>query len=71
MDAQDTYSLVQTRYGALANQASAESATSEEKVAIAFGYSASDLQSLPHNANLGVSCGNPVATATLREVSLH
>ncbi|KAK7186770.1 SAM-dependent methyltransferase coq5 family protein [Paraphaeosphaeria sporulosa] len=36
-------------------------------VAQAFGYSASDLLSIPSEANLGLSCGNPLALANLHE----
>ena len=36
------------------------------KVAAAFGYSAEELASVPASANMGLSCGNPTATANLR-----
>ncbi|KAI9036915.1 uncharacterized protein KD926_001159 [Aspergillus affinis] len=39
----------------------------EDSLARAFGYSAEDLASLPEKANLGVSCGNPVAVAGIKE----
>ena len=39
-----------------------------ERVATAFGYSAEELQGVPDKANLGLSCGNPLATASLKEV---
>jgi arsenite methyltransferase len=35
-------------------------------VAEAFGYSAEELTSIPAGANMGLSCGNPTATAHLR-----
>jgi SAM-dependent methyltransferase len=35
-------------------------------VAEAFGYSSEELASIPAEANLGLSCGNPTATANLR-----
>ena len=35
-------------------------------VAEAFGYSAGELASIPAEANMGLSCGNPTATAHLR-----
>jgi SAM-dependent methyltransferase len=35
-------------------------------VAEAFGYSAEELASIPAAANMGLSCGNPTATANLR-----
>jgi SAM-dependent methyltransferase len=50
---------------------SARSALSSEHagvhgVAQAFGYSAGELASIPAEANLGLSCGNPIAIASLR-----
>jgi SAM-dependent methyltransferase len=35
-------------------------------IANAFGYSDEDLGSIPDEANMGLSCGNPVAMASLR-----
>ena len=35
-------------------------------VAEAFGYSPEELSSIPADANMGLSCGNPTATASLR-----
>jgi SAM-dependent methyltransferase len=35
-------------------------------VAQAFGYSPAELASIPDEANMGLSCGNPVAFASLR-----
>jgi SAM-dependent methyltransferase len=35
-------------------------------VAEAFGYSIEELNSIPADANMGLSCGNPTATASLR-----
>jgi len=35
-------------------------------VAEAFGYTPAELAALPADANLGLSCGNPTATANLR-----
>jgi len=37
-----------------------------ESLARAIGYSAEDLGALPEGANMGLSCGNPVALASLR-----
>jgi hypothetical protein len=39
-----------------------------DRVATAFGYSAEELQAIPDNAKLGLSCGNPLSTANLKEV---
>jgi hypothetical protein len=40
-----------------------------KKAAAAFGYSPEDLANIPEGANLGLSCGNPLAIAGLKEVS--
>ncbi|KAH9481820.1 Arsenite methyltransferase [Psilocybe cubensis] len=37
------------------------------KVAEAFGYTEEQLRSVPENAHMGLSCGNPVAAATIKE----
>jgi len=42
------------------------SATESEQLARTLGYEAEDLSALPEDANLGLSCGNPVALASLR-----
>ena len=67
MDAKDTYQAVQDHYGSLARAKS--SATYGTTVAKAFGYSDDELTSIPKDANLGLSCGNPLALASVREVS--
>lgn len=72
MDSNQLYDLVQSRYGELAQRSSTKDhASLEEKVAEAFGYSASELSAIPKDANLGVSCGNPLGLANLREVSSY
>jgi SAM-dependent methyltransferase len=38
-----------------------------DSYAVNLGYDASELESLPGGANMGLSCGNPVAIASLRE----
>jgi len=38
-----------------------------EQLARAIGYDAGELAELPEGANLGLSCGNPIALASLRE----
>jgi arsenite methyltransferase len=66
----ETYNLVQSRYGDIARQtATTKEHDKEESIARAFGYSADDLSSLPEKTNLGLSCGNPVAFAHVREAS--
>ena len=36
-------------------------------MAEAFGYTPEELASIPAEANMALSCGNPTATANLRE----
>ena len=38
-----------------------------EQVAVAIGYAKSDLSNIPSGANMGLSCGNPTALASLIE----
>ncbi|KAJ5809987.1 UbiE/COQ5 family methyltransferase [Penicillium pulvis] len=70
MNPKDTYRSVQDRYAGVASQIddSREQGDYERKVAKAFGYDLEDLRSIPESANLGVSCGNPLAMASIREV---
>ena len=63
---ENTYNAVQCCYGNIAKNTTQDD--SQEKIATAFGYSANDLASLPEKTNLGVSCGNPVAYANMKEV---
>lgn len=42
-----------------------------EIVAKAFGYNLEQLQSVPAESHMGLSCGNPVAAATLHEVGFE
>lgn len=64
-----TYNLVQSRYGNIAEQTyTTQQHEKEEQIARAFGYRAEDLNSLPEKTNLGLSCGNPVGFANMKEV---
>ncbi|KAJ5260981.1 hypothetical protein N7524_008614, partial [Penicillium chrysogenum] len=66
MNSEDTYHSVQDRYAGVARQAVPDNQRSyERKVATAFGYDLEDLRSILDNANLGVSCRNPLATANI------
>lgn len=66
MNSEDTYHSVQDRYAGVARQAGPDNQRSyERKVATAFGYDLENLRSIPENANLGVSCGNPLATVNI------
>jgi SAM-dependent methyltransferase len=42
-------------------------AFSPEQLAAAIGYSATDLANAPDSANMGLSCGNPTAIASLKQ----
>jgi arsenite methyltransferase len=69
MDSSDIYQLVQDRYGKYATSYDNElNLETNNMIAKAFGYSIEELTSIPQGANLGVSCGNPLATANLEEV---
>lgn len=72
------YNRVRERYGAIAegkaatccggtSGCSADPAANAERVAQIAGYSALELASLPEGVNLGLSCGNPHALASLKE----
>jgi arsenite methyltransferase len=57
---------VKSKYGAVAASTLTNNHAGVKAVAEAFGYSAEELTSIPAGANMGLSCGNPTATAHLR-----
>ena len=57
---------VRSKYGAVAESNLSNEHAGVQAVAEAFGYSAEELTSIPADANMGLSCGNPTATAHLR-----
>jgi arsenite methyltransferase len=57
---------VRAKYGAVAQSKLSSKDAGVQAVAEAFGYSAEELTSIPAEANMGLSCGNPTATAHLR-----
>jgi arsenite methyltransferase len=57
---------VREKYGAVAAGSLTNESAGVQAVAEAFGYTADELASLPAAANMGLSCGNPTATANLR-----
>lgn len=57
---------VRAKYGAVAESSLSSKDAGVQAVAEAFGYSAEELTSIPAEANMGLSCGNPLATAHLR-----
>ena len=58
--------VVREKYGAVAASSLSSEHAGVRSVAEAFGYSPEELSSIPAGANMGLSCGNPTATANLR-----
>lgn len=58
---------VKSRYGVVAISNLSTEQEGVRAVAEAFGYSPEELSSIPAEANMGLSCGNPTATANLRK----
>ena len=63
--------MVANHYSALAREDLTNNQTHINKVAESFGYTPEDLAGIPEGANLGVSCGNPLAIASLKAVSRY
>src|ERR1051326_7652390 len=57
---------VRSRYAAAASSSLSSEHAGVRAVAEAFGYTPEELASLPADANLGLSCGNPRGTANLK-----
>ena len=57
---------VRSKYSAVAESALSSDHAGVKAVAEAFGYTAEELTSIPAAANMGLSCGNPTATAHLK-----
>ena len=64
--ADNVTAVVREKYGRTANSGLSTNHTGVRAIAEAFGYSADELTSIPPEANMGLSCGNPTATANLR-----
>src|SRR5690348_17860859 len=58
---------VKSKYGSVATSGLSTDQGGVKAVAEAFGYTPEELASIPAEANMGLSCGNPTATAKLRE----
>jgi SAM-dependent methyltransferase len=58
---------VRGRYALTATSGLSSERDDVRAVAEAFGYTAEELSSIPAEANMGLSCGNPTAIANLRE----
>jgi SAM-dependent methyltransferase len=62
----DVIQQVRSRYAAVAGSGLSTAHAGVRAVAEAFGYTAEELASMPAEANMGLSCGNPTAFASLR-----
>ena len=63
---EDLLQSVQSRYAAVAQSNLSSEHAGVHAVAEAFGYSAQELAAIPAEANMGLSCGNPTAMASLQ-----
>ena len=57
---------VQSKYAAVAKSGLSSDDAGVRAVAEAFGYTPEELASIPAEANMGLSCGNPTAFASLQ-----
>jgi arsenite methyltransferase len=64
--AEEVLDSVRSKYGSVAESSLSNDHAGVKAVAEAFGYSAEELNSIPAAANMGLSCGNPTATAHIR-----
>lgn len=62
----DIIDAVKSKYGSVATSGLSSDHGGVRAVAEAFGYTAEELTSIPAEANMGLSCGNPTATANLK-----
>jgi arsenite methyltransferase len=58
--------VVRDKYAAVARSGLSTERSGVKAVAEAFGYSAEELGSIPAEANMGLSCGNPTTFASLK-----
>src|SRR5436309_867146 len=58
---------VKSKYGSAARSGLSSDQEGVRAVAEVFGYTAEELASIPAEANMALSCGNPTAFASLRE----
>ncbi|MBL4769660.1 MAG: arsenite methyltransferase [Planctomycetes bacterium] len=62
-----TRDAVRKGYGSVAQAGLSSTHSGIKSIANAFGYSDEELASIPAEANMGLSCGNPVAMASISE----
>lgn len=63
---EDLLQSVQAKYAAVAESTLSSGHAGVHAVAEAFGYSPEELAAIPAEANMGLSCGNPTAMASLQ-----
>ncbi len=63
---QEILESVRSKYGAVAESSLSSDHAGVKAIAEAFGYSPEELTSIPAEANMGLSCGNPTATAHIK-----
>src|SRR6516225_5032493 len=66
MTGESVVEQVREKYAAVARSGLSADHEGIRAIAAAFGYTPEELASLPPGAHMGLSCGNPVATANLR-----
>ncbi|KAK4463654.1 S-adenosyl-L-methionine-dependent methyltransferase [Cladorrhinum samala] len=64
METAEIYNQVREHYSAASRTTSVKYG---EAVAKSFGYSQEELANIPEDANLGLSCGNPLAITSIKE----
>lgn len=64
---ENTKDAVRRGYGAVAQAGLSSEQSGIKGIANAFGYSNEELASIPAEANMGLSCGNPIAMASIKE----
>src|SRR5437773_9247399 len=67
MMSQSITDAVRSKSGQTAGSGLSNNNAGVRAVAGAFGYTPEELASIPAEANMGLSCGNPTASANLRE----
>jgi len=63
----DVQNHLRNQYAGVARGGLSNDSSSVRSIAASFGYSNDDLNQLPAEANMGLSCGNPLALAGLSE----
>lgn len=65
-DAETIKDHIRSQYGSVARSEISGAIEGARKIAEAFGYSGDELASIPQDAHMGLSCGNPTALAGIR-----